>query len=77
VVSVLDWSLEVVKVDSKEVFTSYQDIEIKMIIHKFKPCYNEKVPILPRTYALNIYREDFIKINIQKYLHSLMKVSKQ
>lgn len=32
-----DWSLEMKKVNSSEVFTSYANLEVRLIVHSFRP----------------------------------------
>lgn len=61
-----DWTMEVAKVDSASVFTSYAGIEIKLIVKSFKV---EKGEASLTRYPLNLYRDDEIKTLIQSYLH--------
>jgi hypothetical protein len=61
-----EWTMEVAKVDSASVFTSYAGIEIKMIVKSFKI---EKGDATLTRYPLNLYRDDEIKTLIQSYLH--------
>lgn len=62
-----EWSMEVAKVDSASVFTSYAGIEIKLIVKSFKV---EKGDASLTRYPLNLYRDDEIKTLIQSYLHN-------
>jgi hypothetical protein len=61
-----EWTMEVVKVDSASVFTSYAGIEIRLIVKSFKI---EKGDASLTRYPLNLYRDDEIKTLIQSYLH--------
>ena len=61
-----EWTMEVAKVDSASVFTSYAGIEIKLIVKSFKI---EKGDASLTRYPLNLYRDDEIKTLIQSYLH--------
>ena len=62
-----EWTMEVSKVDSASVFTSYAGIEIKLIVKSFKI---EKGDATLTRYPLNLYRDDEIKTLIQSYLHN-------
>jgi hypothetical protein len=61
-----EWTMEVNKVDSASVFTSYAGIEIRLIVKSFKV---EKGDATLTRYPLNLYRDDEIKTLIQAYLH--------
>jgi hypothetical protein len=61
-----EWTMEVAKVDSASVFTSYAGIEIRLIVKSFKV---EKGDATLTRYPLNLYRDDEIKTLIQSYLH--------
>ena len=37
VVVLKNWTLELKKVDSAEVFTSYNNLEVRLVVHSFKP----------------------------------------
>ena len=60
------WTLEFRKVNSVEVFTSYGNLEIRLIVTSFKPILNEKLN--PTRYSINLFRDHDIKTQIQ-YLH--------
>jgi len=67
------------KVNSAEVFTSYANLEVRLIVHSFKPQLQEKLN--PTRYPINLYRDDEIKTTIQHFRHqnlqkSLAKTSK-
>lgn len=55
------------RVNSSEVFTSYADLEIRLIVQGFKPMLNEQLN--PTRYPVNLYRDDEMKTIIQQYRH--------
>jgi hypothetical protein len=67
VILITDWSLEMAKVNSSDVFTSYGGIEIKLIVKSFQPVLKEKVEL--KRYPVNLYRDDEIKNLISSYTH--------
>lgn len=68
VILITNWSLEMRKVDSSAVFTSYAGLEVRLIVHSFKPNLNEK--IVPTRHPVNIYRDDEMKTVIQHFRHA-------
>ena len=62
VIVITNWSLELRKVNSVEVFTSYAGIECRLIIHSFKPQLKESLH--PTRHPANLYRDDGIKTTI-------------
>lgn len=54
-----DWSLEMAKVDSASVFTSYGGIEIRLIVSNFKIVQGPQVAL--SRYPVNLYRDDEMK----------------
>jgi hypothetical protein len=67
VIVITDWSLEMRRVNSSEVFTSYADLEIRLIVQGFKPMLSEQLN--PTRYPVNLYRDDEMKTIIQQYRH--------
>jgi hypothetical protein len=67
VIVITDWSLEMKRVNSSSVFTSYADMEIRLIVSGFKPMLNEQLN--PTRYPVNLYRDDEMKTIIQQYRH--------
>lgn len=67
------WSLEMRKVNSAEVFTSYGNLEIRLIVHSFKPNLNERLN--PTRYPINLFRDDEIKTQIQQFRHAAVQAS--
>jgi hypothetical protein len=56
------WSLEMHRVNSREVFTSYSNLEVRLVVHSFKPNLNENLN--PVRYPINIFRDDETKSQI-------------
>ena len=67
-----NWSLEMKKVNSAEVFTSYANLEVRLIVHSFKPNLQEKLN--PVRYPINLYRDDEMKTTIQHFRHQALQV---
>ena len=67
-----NWSLEMKKVNSAEVFTSYANLEVRLIVHSFKPLLQEK--LAPTRYPINLFRDDEIKTTIQHFRHQNLQV---
>ena len=68
VVVITKWSLELRKVNSAEVFTSYAGLECRLIVHSFKPQLKENLH--PTRHPTNLYRDDEFKTTVQKFRHS-------
>jgi len=60
IIEISDWTLEMAKVNSADVFTSYGGIEIKLIAKSFKLAASKDQVLLSR-YPLNLYRDDEMK----------------
>jgi hypothetical protein len=73
VVVINTWSLEMRKVNSAENFTSYGNLEIRLIVHSFKPNLNEKLN--PTRYPINLFRDDEFKTQIQQFRHSAIQAA--
>lgn len=67
VIVITKWTLELRKVNSQEVFTSYAGIECRLIVHAFKPQLKEQLH--PTRYPTNLYRDDEFKTTIQSLRH--------
>lgn len=67
VIVITKWSLELRKVNSAEVFTSYAGLECRLIVHSFKPQLKENLH--PTRYPTNLYRDDEFKTTIQAFRH--------
>jgi hypothetical protein len=66
------WSLELRRVNSAEVFTSYNNLEVRLIVHSFKPNLQERLN--PTRYPINLYRDDEMKTIIQHFRHQALQV---
>lgn len=67
VVTISDWSLEMNRVNSSDVFTSYGGIEVRLIVRSFSV--QAKSDISLTRHPVNIFRDDSIKTLIQNYHH--------
>ena len=67
VIVISKWSLELRKVNSAEIFTSYAGLECRLVIHSFKPQLKENLH--PSRYPTNLYRDDEFKTAIQAFRH--------
>lgn len=67
VILITSWSLEMKRVDSSHVFSSYAGLEVRLIVNSFKPQLNEK--ITPTRQPVNLYRDDEMKTVIQHFRH--------
>jgi len=56
------WHLEMKRVNSSDVFTSYANLEARLIVTSFKPQLNEKIE--QTRYPTNLFRDDEIKTTI-------------
>jgi len=65
VILVTKWDLELRRVDSNQVWTSYAGLEVRLIVKEFKPVMNDN-GALPR-HPTNLYRDDEFKTTIQHY----------
>ena len=74
VIELSNWTLEVAKVNSADVFTSYGGIELRIVVKEFsinsKQGVNKVKPEDLARYPVNLYRDDEIKSAIQAYAHS-------
>ena len=61
------------KVNSSEVFTSYSNLEVRMVVHSFKPNLGEKLE--PTRFPINLFRDDEMKTIIQHYRHQCLQVT--
>lgn len=68
VILISNWSLELKRVDSNAVFTSYAGLEVRLIVHSFKPQLSESLH--PTRWPTNLYRDDEFKTTIQAMRHA-------
>lgn len=71
VILISNWSLELKKVDSNAVFTSYAGLEVRLIVHSFKPQLGESLH--PTRWPTNLYRDDEFKTAIQALRHQYVQ----
>jgi len=72
VILINNWTLELRKVNSAEIFTSYANLEVRLIAHSFKPNLNERLN--PTRYPTNLFRDDEVKTIIQHFRHDALQV---
>lgn len=73
VIMITNWSLELKRVDSNAVFTSYGGIEVRLIVNSFKPQLNETLH--PTRWPTNLYRDDEFKTTIQQMRHNSVRAA--
>lgn len=73
VIIINNWSLEMRRVNSAEVFTSYSNLEVRLIVHSFRPQLQERLN--PTRYPTNLFRDDEFKTIIQHFRHQALAVS--
>ena len=73
VVLISNWSLELRRVDSNAVFTSYNGLEVRLIVHSFKPNMSEQVH--PKRWPSNLYRDSEFKGTIQAFRHRCVQAA--
>jgi hypothetical protein len=73
VIELANWTLEMVRVNSAEVFTSYGGLELRLIVKEFglnpKQGVARVKPEDLARYPVNIYRDQEVKTLIQSYTH--------
>lgn len=69
VITITDWSLELAKVKSSGVFTSYAGIELRFVVNAFKSADSSSDSIALNRTPSNIYRDSEIKAMINKYVY--------
>lgn len=68
VISITKWEVQLVSTNSAEEFTSYNGIEMRMIIHDFKVQLNNEVKM--NKYPANLYRDDEVKTLLNAFIQS-------
>lgn len=68
VITITDWSLEMNKVNSQDVFTSYGGLEVRLVAKSFKLEKGADKVILTR-HPSNLYRDAEVKTCIQNFSH--------
>jgi len=59
-----NWKLELVKVDSEEVFTSYADREVRLVIEKLK--HDPSSNLTANTFVENLHRDNDLKLQVAR-----------
>mmetsp|Transcript_17861 Transcript_17861/g.30319 ORF Transcript_17861/g.30319 Transcript_17861/m.30319 type:complete len:274 (-) Transcript_17861:304-1125(-) len=76
VIELSSWTLEMVKVNSSDVFTSYGGLELRIIVKEFNLNQKQGVQrVKPEDlarYPVNIYRDDEVKTLILSYTHQCL-----
>jgi hypothetical protein len=62
------WTLEMRKVNSAQDWTSYANLEARLVVTSFKPQLQEKLN--PTRFPTNLYRDDEMKTTIQQFRHA-------
>jgi hypothetical protein len=73
VMVITNWTLEMRRVNSAEVFTSYANLEVRLIVHSFKPNLQERLN--PTRFPTNLFRDAELKTIIQHFRHQAIQVS--
>ena len=66
------WSLEMNRVNSAEVFTSYSNLEARLVVTSFKPMLQDKIPW--QRYPVNLFRDGEMKTTVQHFRHRALQV---
>lgn len=61
------WTIDLVQVDSRDSFTSYAGLEMRLIIHQFS-VFSENRVILPNKYTTNLFRDDDVMAVINNFI---------
>jgi len=61
------WHLEMKRVNSAETFTSYNNLEIRLVVGEFSAKISEKISNV--RFPINLFRDDEMKTAIQAYRH--------
>lgn len=70
VILINEWSLELARVKSENVFTSYGGVELKLIVNSFKVNTASGDKICLNRHPNNLYRDNEMKTLINQYIHS-------
>lgn len=73
VIVIQDWTLEMNRVNSANVFTSYGGIECKLIVKSFKPVTQDMDHSTLSRHPVNLYRDDEMKTLIQNYIYGCVQ----
>ncbi|TNV77912.1 hypothetical protein FGO68_gene15921 [Halteria grandinella] len=65
-ISINKWEVELIGVNSAEEFISYQNVEMRLVVHEFKALYGEQLKL--RKFPANLFRDDEVKALIQHFI---------
>jgi hypothetical protein len=72
VILITEWTLEMNKVNSAEVFTSYGGLEVRLIVKQFKVSLEKSDQVRLTRHPVNMFRDDEMKTLIQNYTHECL-----
>jgi hypothetical protein len=72
VITINDWTLDMNRVNSANVFTSYGGIEIRMIVRSFRLTTQDVDSSTLTRHPVNLFRDDEMKTLIQNYTHGCL-----
>ncbi|CDW80594.1 UNKNOWN [Stylonychia lemnae] len=67
------WSLRIREADSRKLFTSYQNLQIQIVIEGFKPILHEKPNPKQHFQATNIYHDEEIQTYLRHKRHEMIR----
>jgi len=70
------WSLELAIVDSTKGFTSYANLEMRIVVHKFNVASDVSMD-LDKKYPINLYRDDSCRTFIKDYIFQSQQAALQ
>jgi hypothetical protein len=73
IIFVSKWSLKVREIDSRKNYTSYQNIQVQMIIEHFKPVLHEKPSISQIAKTINLYKDEEMQTIIRHKRHEIIQ----
>ena len=68
VIIISDWSLELARVKSADVFTSYGGVELKLIVNSFSVAPSKDQGIQLKRQPVNLYRDSEVKTLVNHYI---------
>jgi hypothetical protein len=65
IIQIQKWNLEMRRVDSNQVWTSYSGLEVRLIVQDFRPRFSDPSP--NNSHPTNLFRDDEFKTTIQHF----------
>lgn len=65
IIQIQKWNLEMRRVDSNQVWTSYAGLEVRLIVQDFRPRFSDPSPA--NSHPTNLFRDDEFKTTIQAF----------